>query len=445
MSRPMVRILRSGAVMVAAALALSACGSSDDDSSSTGSTQAVSGGTQTAGGSAASSEGFDLNVGAVIPLTGDLASYGPPHQKAINLALENVQKALSANQVDNVDIKADIADDQTTQEGAVQAARKVIQDDAGCVLGALSSASTIAIANGATIPSGVPEISVSSSDEITGLNDNGLIFRVQPSDALQAPVIATVIKEKVGPDGLVSLAGRNDSFGAGLLDQLKKAFDAEGVKTQGPLLYDPKSSSYNSEASKIVANDPAAFVIIDYPDTFTKVAPALLRTGKFLGDKLLVAGAWPPEVPEGIPAEAMEGTLVTQPAAKKGTAQRTSFDELFASAPGTTVRVTNDAQMFDAATICMLAAIAADSGDPREIAKFVPNVSTPGGTKYTYEGLDKAIADLRAGKDIDYEGVSSSTDLDENGDLVAGYYDVSHYANGKQEFDQQVESTGPAS
>jgi ABC-type branched-subunit amino acid transport system substrate-binding protein len=394
-------------------------------------------------GEGGGSSGFDLRLGVVIPLTGDLSAYGPPHSKSVDLAIGQVEAALKEEGVDNVKIEKDVADDQNTQEGAVQAARKAVQGDAGCVLGALASASTIAIANGATVPGRVPQISpASSTPELTNLEDDGYVFRVQPSDALQAPVLAQVMKEKLGPDATVSLAGRNDAAGTGILKEVKAALDREGVKNQGPVLYDPTASSYNSEAAEITKGDPDGYFVMDYPNTFTKVGPALLRTGKFTGKQLFVAGAWPPEAPEDIPAEALEGTTATQPSPQEGNEAGRAFDELYESSKGTKARVTNEPQMFDAAMICMLAAIAADSGEGRDIVEHIQQVSSPGGNRYTFEQLPDAIRDLRDGKDIDYEGVSGTTNLDDNGDMVSGYYNVGEYVDGKQVFRRQIESDG---
>ena len=58
--------------------------------------------------------------------------------------------------------------------------------------------------------------------------------------------IARLIKEEMGAGKTISLAGRNDAFGTGLLPILKSALEKIGMKTQGPLLYDPTAASYNS-------------------------------------------------------------------------------------------------------------------------------------------------------------------------------------------------------
>ena len=75
-----------------------------------------------------------------------------------------------------------------------------------------------------------------------------------------------------------------------LLPILKRSLERLGMKTQGPLLYDPTAASYNSEADDIVKGNPDAYVILDFPANYAKIGSALLRTGKFNGRKLFVAG-----------------------------------------------------------------------------------------------------------------------------------------------------------
>ena len=69
--------------------------------------------------------------------------------------------------------------------------------------------------------------------------------------------------------------------------------------------------------------------------------------------------------------------------------------------------------------ICILASIAANSGKGSDIVKHISQVASPPGRTYSYLGLAQAIKDIRAGKDINYEGAGGSADFDQNGDLKA--------------------------
>jgi ABC-type branched-subunit amino acid transport system substrate-binding protein len=380
-----------------------------------------------------SQAGYTLRIGDVVPFTGASAVFGPAYAKAAGLAVQEATKALRRNGITDIKIQIEHADDGTTPEGGVNAARKLISNGAGCMLGALTSASSIAIAQAATVPARIPQIGPNnSSPALTTLQDNGFFFRVMPSDVLQAPILAKVIQQELGRGKTVSLAGRNDAFGTGLLPPLKTQLQKAGLDVQGPLFFDPTAASYNSEAADIVRGNPDGYVILDFPANYNKVAAALLRTGRFNGNKLFVAGGWPATIPSFIPANALEGARGTSAGSPLGTRAAEAFDRLYKGSPGIKDRQTLELNNFDGAMICILASIAANSGKGSEIVKHFPRVSSPPGRTYTYLSLGQAIKDLRSGKDINYEGAGGSADFDKNGDLKAAIYNVFKYQDGKQ-------------
>src|SRR3954451_25104909 len=148
---------------------------------------------------AAPTAGFTLTVGTTLSLTGDGAVFGPAFQKSAELAVDLASKALLRDGVKDITIKIESADDGSTPTSAVNAARKLIGDGATCIAGSIQSASTIAIANGATVPAGIAQIApASTSAPITDLDDKGLVFRVAHSDFLQGPVLAAALQKEIG-------------------------------------------------------------------------------------------------------------------------------------------------------------------------------------------------------------------------------------------------------
>jgi ABC-type branched-subunit amino acid transport system substrate-binding protein len=398
---------------------------------------ALAGGASTA--TARESAGYTLRIGDVVPFTGASAVFGPAYAKAAGLAVQQAKTALRQAGVKDIKIQIEHADDGTTPEGGVNAARKLLANGANCMLGALTSASSIAIAQAATVPAHVPQIGPNnSSPALTDLKDNGYFFRVMPSDTLQAPVLAQAIRQEMGRGKTISLAGRNDAFGTGLLPPLKSNLEKLGLQVEGPLLYDPTAASYNSEAGDIVKGNPDAYVILDFPGNYAKIASALLRTGRFSGTKLFVAGGWPATIPDFIPKASLEGARGTSAGSPLGTRAADAFDKLYKSSPGLKDRQTLEVNNFDGAMICILASIAANSGKGSDIVKQIRRVSSPPGRTYTYLSFAQAIRDLRAGKDINYEGAGGGDDLDENGDLKTAIYNLFTYKDGNQTVLRQI-------
>jgi ABC-type branched-subunit amino acid transport system substrate-binding protein len=394
---------------------------------------AVVGGAAAARPDAASapSAGYTITVGTALSLTGDGAVFGPAFQKSAQLAVDLANRSLQSAGVNDITVKLISADDGSRPDSAVNAARKLIGDGANCIAGSIQSASTIAIANGATVPAGIPQIApASTSAAITALDDNGLVFRIAPSDVLQGPVLAAAMQQEIGKGKTVSFAARNDAFGAGLIRSTEAAWKKLGGKeTHAPILYDPGAASYDSEAQQIVAGNPDAFVILDFPATYAKVGAALLRTGKFDAGKLFVGGGQPATIPSFVPRDSMDGARGTRPAVPLGATLTRAFDAMYAAAPGNAQRQSLDVNEFDAAMTCILASIAAKSNNGRAIANQLRRIAGPPGTKYTFLQLTAAIKALRAGKDINYEGIAGSIDWDANGDPASATYDFYKYIN----------------
>ena len=406
--------------MVTAALA--ACGDATDSSSGSGS-----------GGSG------PVVVGSLLSMTGDESVYGPPYRKAGDLA-ESLLNASLKNAGSSTTIDVRNADDGSEPQAAVSAGRKLVAEGATCLAGPLSSAPTLAVGESVAARNQVPLIAdASTSMKVTEMADDNYVFRVMPGDALQVPVLADLVQESVGLEGTISIAGRNDAFGQGFTSLFAAEWKSRGGKISGPVLYDPKAASFDSEAEQIVSGSPAAWVILDFPDSYAKMGAALVRTGKFDANRLFIAGGQPKTIPDGTPKEAMEGARGTRPGIPSGTAASKKFDELFAATESEIPRQSFDGNHFDAVMLCSLAGIAkqAHGGDLREL---LTSISGAPGTKYDITNLDGAVKDLLAGKDIDYEGVGGSIDFDAKGDPKAGVYDIYKYENGAQVITGQKQS-----
>jgi ABC-type branched-subunit amino acid transport system substrate-binding protein len=386
-----------------------------------------------AAGTGSGKKGFTLRIGDIVPYTGDETVFGPAFAKAAGLAVVEANKALKQAGITDVKITIEHADTQTTPDGAVAAARKVVAGGATCVLGSIPSAETRAVAQAVTVPAGIPQISPSStSTTLTTLADNDLLFRVVPADDLQAPALANYIKGQIGAGKTLGLGARNDVFGTGFMAEFTKAWARVGGKYTGPVFWDPSAASFDSEAQQVTKGDPDAYVIIEFPAGMAKVGAALLRTGKFNGTKLFLAGGQPATIPPNIPKDAMDNARGTRPYVPTATKAALAFDKLYKSTPGDKDRQTLEVNNFDGAMLCILAAIAGNSSNPKSIHDNLRKIANAPGRTYSYLNLAQAIKDLRAGKDINYEGVGGADDFDKNGDTMDATYATYKYINGVQ-------------
>jgi ABC-type branched-subunit amino acid transport system substrate-binding protein len=384
--------------------------------------------------SGARSASLKLTIGALVPNTGTSSAYGPSTEKGIRMGAAAVVAAAKKAGIDFT-ATVDAVDNQSDPVATVSAARKLTTDGATCLIGASSSATTAAAATSVAIPQGVPIIAPSStSSSLTPLHDQGgLTFRTVAADPLEAAGLARVVATRTGgaKGKLVSVSGRNDAYGQGLTAAFAKAWQALGGKVAGPVLYDPNAANYDSEAQQIVSSSPKAYVIIDLPNTYGKVASALLRTGKWKTSESFIAGGYPATIPNGIPPETLNGVTGVSPGFPLGGKLVAAFNKLWARSPGTSQQQSYDQNSFDAAVLCSLAAIAAKSTTGSAIAAALPKVSGPHGPQFTLLTLAKAVAKLKSGtKVINYQGVSGPVDFNAHGDIRTSFINVYQYSGG---------------
>lgn len=433
----MIPLTRLGLVLVSLGvlMAFTAAGCGGDDEPEAEAT------TETAGEGAAALPSFELKIGSLVALTGPFAAYGPPLDKAADLAVQVANEAAQEAGAD-ITVTLESADTQSEPQAAVSAARKLVGEGASCLTGTIITPEIVAIAQSVTVARKIPMIlPFASSSAVSTLEDDDTVFRTIAPDVLQGLALARVIDDALGgADGkVVSLAYRNEPYGEGLGTTFAEEWKALGGTVRGPVVFDPEQPSYNTEAREIVAGDEDAFLVIDYADTYAKMGAALVRTGALDATKLFVTDTLSqPEIPDTIPAAALEGARGTIASAPEDTEAAQAFDELFTSEPGPD-RIALDANNFDANILCFLAAVAAGSSEPADIAASIREVAEAPGETYTFERLAEAIEALGRGEDINFEGVSGPIEFDENGDLTQSAYEIFSYENGKRVVQDTIE------
>jgi ABC-type branched-subunit amino acid transport system substrate-binding protein len=427
------RTPRAVVVVLLAALALLASGCGGDDDAPAGDAGEIS---------------FDLRVGNLVPFTGDLSSFGEPIDQAARIGAQVSNEAAVQAEIDaRVEVVAS-EDTQTDATAAVEAATKLVQtDNVDVVMGALASTNTIPVAESVTVPNGVLQVSpASTSPAISELDDSSLVWRTPPSDAKQGEVMAQAIADEIGADATVNVGARNDAYGTALARVFEGAWRDGGGTIGQSVRWNPDAATFDTEAQQLTRGNPDAWVVIDFPETFAKFGPALVRTGRWDPARTFATdGLRDTSLPEDVGNRATEGMRGTAPVPPEGSEATEAFGTLFQERAKEGVeRQTFDAHAFDAVLLAFLAATAANSSDPAEIKEELRAVSGPPGEQFTFEQLADALTALADGEDIDYQGASGPIDWDENGDPTAATYELWTFENGEIESLRTFEVGGEA-
>lgn len=424
MKRTMVA--KSAAALGVVSLLLAACGGSSDsaESSAAPASPAASTEASTAASAAASAgacKNDTLIIGTLLPQTGDLAFLGPPEFAGVDKAVKEIDAAGGVLGKPVTKIDGDSGD--TSTDIASQTVDSHLSQGVQAIIGAASSGVSLTVIDKIT-SNGVLQMSpANTSPALTTYEDNGLYWRVAPSDALQGAVIAqTAIDAGITKAAVIA---RQDAYGEGLEKAFVKNFTEAGGSVTSEILYDPAAASFEAEVTEIKGGKPEAVVVVGFEES-TKVLQEMIKQG--VGPKdlqvYLVDGNISTEAYKDFPKDTMKGVIATVPSGEK---DLTAFNESLKEINPDLTDFAYGAQSFDAVNLIALAAEAAGCADGTAIASKLADVAGNGGEKC--ETYADCLALIKAGTDIDYEGVTGPTDFNQYGDPKSATISINEYSS----------------
>jgi neutral amino acid transport system substrate-binding protein len=253
----------------------------------------------------------------------------------------------------------------------------------------------------------------------------GYWARTAPPDTYQAQALAKLANEKGFKR--VSTVVINNDYGVGFEQEFVKAFKTLGgtvINEKNPTRYDPKATTFETEAAAAFAGKPDAVVAVLYAETGSLLLKSAYEQGLMKGVQVMLTdGVKSDEFAQQVGKSSdgkyiITGAIGTVPGAD-GKALKT-LTKLWESKKNQPPPAYVP-QSWDATALLLLAAEAAKSNTGEGIAKKIRDVANPPGIEVAdvCQGLDL----VRQGKDINYQGASGNVDIDQNGDVV-GVYDV---------------------
>ncbi len=202
-----------------------------------------------------------IKIGVILPLTGDLSSFGEGSKIATELAVKEINNSGGVN---NRKIETIFEDSKCSNISAVSAVQKLINlDKVSAIIGEICSSATLAVAP-IVEKNKTPLVSpCSSAPDITNAGD--YIFRTYPSDFFEGKVVAEYTKNKLGYSKVAILYVNND-WGNGL----KKVFKENLTKLNGNIAieesYQQGNKDLRTQLTKIKSINPESIYFIGYID-----------------------------------------------------------------------------------------------------------------------------------------------------------------------------------
>jgi len=190
-----------------------------------------------------------VKIAALLPLTGDLSSFGKANKEAVKLAEHDVNKYLADKGYDwriNITVVDTATDPQTAQNRFDSLYSKGYR----FFIGPMSSGELAKIVG--LISQGYNAVVISQSSTAPSLALKDTVYRFPPPDEFQGKVLARLYQS----DGVthVIIVYRNDDWGSGLASYVEQYFTQAGGTVAAKIPYDPKAASFDNVVEQLNNN-----------------------------------------------------------------------------------------------------------------------------------------------------------------------------------------------
>jgi branched-chain amino acid transport system substrate-binding protein len=234
------------AILLAACLAVAACGRDDDDG----------------GGTDPGIADDSIKLGGSYPLSGPASAYSSIEQGAqAHFKFVNANGGVDGRKIEFVTL-----DDAYEPPRAVQNARRLIeQEQVFALFNTLGTANNVAIWDYANKEE-VPHLFVATGASLWGADIDAHPWTVgwQPDYVTESQVYADYL-DKENPKAKVAVLYQNDAFGEDLLNGFKKATEGTDIRVVAEESYEVTDPTVSSQMSKLANSDADTFLNITTP------------------------------------------------------------------------------------------------------------------------------------------------------------------------------------
>jgi ABC-type branched-chain amino acid transport systems, periplasmic component len=223
----------------------------------------------------------EIQIGAVLPISGDIAALGQSSKNSLLLLEEQVN---SKGGVLGKKVKFLIEDDENKPANSANVAQKLISQKVVGIVGSYSSKCSIAmgpVVNSAKIPM---ITGTSTNPKVTEAGE--YVFRACFIDPFQGTVIAKFASEDLKAKTAAVLYDVGNDYSKGLAEYFQDGFKKLGGNVVGVETYANGDQDFNAQLTKIKALNPDILILPDmYSNVglITKQARALGIKSTFLG------------------------------------------------------------------------------------------------------------------------------------------------------------------
>jgi branched-chain amino acid transport system substrate-binding protein len=261
------------------------------------------------------------------------------------------------------------------------------------------------------------------------------LWRCQASDGQLGIAMAVLANQKGYQTADIFIS--SEATSATLPPVIQKAFEALGGKILNTVLFTPAQTSYRSEVQKVINDHPAViFTQMDANDgavAFANFQELNNLAIPFIGTDQTASPLFYKAIGPAVAKAHLTSVQGSNALTASGATLAQYYQEANGHAP-----LPSSAGAYDCTIIFALAITKAGSADPKVWVKSITSITNnESGTEVG--DYKTAVADIKAGTAIDYEGASGPMDFNQYHN-VSGAWDVA-VANGNAAGDQTIAST----
>lgn len=282
--------------------------------------------------------GDTIKIGINLELSGGTASYGQSEDKAIDLAVEEIN---DDGGIDGKKIELVKVDNKSDAGEATSGAIKLItKDKVVAIIGAATSGNTVAQVEVAG-KNKVPLISPSGTSTTVTVTDKGKLnefaFRTAFIDPFQGTVAANFAANELKVKNVAIYADNSSDYAKGLAASFKKDFEAAGGKIVAQESYVAKDTDFRSTLTSLKSKNPDFIFIPGYYEEVGLIVKQAREMG--ITVPLMGADGWDsPDIVDLAGADALNNTYIitaysSEDPDGKAKAFSDKFNEKYGEAP----------------------------------------------------------------------------------------------------------------
>ena len=233
---------------------------------------------------AASADGDVFMIGGIGPVTGSAASYGNSVKQGAEIAIKEINESGGVTVGDKTyTLDMVFADDEATEDKAIQAYNSVMDQGAQAILGCVTSGACIAITD-LTAADGILQITPSGSAIDCTKNDNA--FRICFTDPAQGVTMADLAAEKLGYTKVAVIYNQSDEYSTGIREAFEEEFAAKGGEVVASEAFAANDVDFTTQLTTIKGTDAEAIFVPAYYQEATYITKQAADMGMelpFLG------------------------------------------------------------------------------------------------------------------------------------------------------------------